>query len=98
MRLFRITSGMAAFGILFMISSQAIAYDEVFLQQRLKNVNAMEAVAIANELKWESGSIKSYVTANEVVFNFSNGQLTKIPLPKERMLVAVAPYMDQTHQ
>ena len=98
MRLFRITSGMAAIGILFMISSQAIAYDEGLLRQRLKNVSAMEAVAIANELKWESSDIRSYVTANEVVFEFSNGQLTKIPLPKKRMLVEVAPYMNQTHQ
>jgi hypothetical protein len=89
---------MAAIGILFMISSQAIAYDEGLLRQRLKNVSAMEAVAIANELKWESGSVKSYVTVNEVVFKFSNGQLTKIRLPKDRMLVAVAPYMNQTHQ
>ena len=98
MRLLRITSGMAIIGILFMISIQAIAYDEGLLRQRLKNVSAMEAVAIANELKWESSSVKSYVTANEVVFKFSNGQLTKIRLPKERMLVAVAPYMNQTHQ
>ena len=98
MRLLRITSGMAVIGILFMISSQAIAYDEGLLRQGLKNVSAMEAVAIANELKWESGSVKSYVTAHEVVFKFSNGQLWKIPLPKDRMLVAVAPYMDQTHQ
>ena len=98
MKLLRIIPGIAAVGLLLMISSQAIAYDERLLRQRLKNVSAMEAVAIANELKWESGSVKSYVTANEVVFKFSNGQLTKIRLPKERMLVAVAPYMNHTHQ
>ena len=98
MRLLQLTSGMAVIGILFIISSQAIAYDEGLLRQKLKNVSAMEAVAIANELKWKSSGVKSYVTANEVVFKFSNGQLTKVRLPNDRMLVAVAPYMNQTHQ
>ena len=98
MKLLRITPGMTAIGLLLLISGQAIAYDEGLLRQRLKNVSAMKAVAIANELKWESGSVKSYVTAHEVVFKFSDGKLTKIRLPKGRMLVAVAPYMNQTHQ
>ena len=98
MKLLKIAFGIVVIGFLLMISSQAIAYNEGLLRQRLKNVSAMEAVAIANKLKWESGSVKSYVTAKEVIFKFSNGQLTKIPLPKERMLVALAPYMNQTHQ
>ena len=98
MKLLRIIPGIAAIGLILMISSQAIAYDEGLLRQKLKNVSAIEAVAIANELKWESSSVKSYVTAHEVVFKFSNGQLTKIRLPKDRMLIAVAPYMNQTHE
>jgi hypothetical protein len=98
MRLLQLTSGMTVIGILFIISSQAIAYDEGLLRQKLKNVSAMEAVAIANELKWKSSTVTSYVTAKEVVFKFSNGQLTKVRLPNDRMLVAVAPYMNQTHQ
>lgn len=98
MKLHRIILEIAAIGLLLMISSQAIAYDEGLLRQKLKNVSAIEAVAIANELKWESSSVKSYVTAHEVVFKFSNGQLTKIRLPKDRMLIAVAPYMNQTHE
>jgi hypothetical protein len=89
---------MANFGLILIISSQATAYDERFRRQRLKNVSVIEAVAIANELKWESSDFKSYVTAHDVIFKFSNGQLTKIRLPKDRMLVAVAPYMNQTHQ
>ena len=98
MKLLRIIPGIAAIGLILMISSQAIAYDEGLLRQKLKNVSAIEAVAIANELKWESSSVKSYVTVHEVVFKFSNGQLTKIRLPKDRMLIAVAPYMNQTHE
>ncbi len=98
MKLLRIIQVIAVNGLILMFSTQAIAYDEGLLRQRLKNVSAMEAVAIANELKWESTDVKSYVTTHEVVFKFSNGQLTKIRLPKDRMLVAVAPYMNQTHQ
>ena len=98
MKLLRIIPCIATIGLLLMISTQAIAYDEGLLRQRLKNVSAMEAVAIANELKWESTDVKSYVTNHEVVFKFSNGQLRKIRLPKDRMLVAVAPYMSQTHE
>jgi hypothetical protein len=98
MKLRRIIKVIAANGLILMFSTQAIAYDEGLLRQRLKNVSAMEAVAIANELKWESTDVKSYVTLHELVFKFSNGQLTKIRLPKDRMLVAVAPYMNQTHE
>lgn len=98
MKLFKIISGMVSIGILLMISTNVVAYDEQLLQQKLENVSAMKAVAIANELKWESGNIKSYVTPKEVVFKFSDGKLTKIRLSKDRMLVAVAPYMNQTHQ
>ena len=98
MKLRRIIQGIAVNGIILMFSTKAIAYDEGLLRQRLKNVSGMEAVAIANELKWESTDVKSYVTTHEVVFKYSNGQLTKIRLPKDRMLVAVAPYMNQTHE
>lgn len=98
MKLLRIIPGIATIGLILMISTQVIAYDEGLLRQRLKNVSAMEAVNIANELKWESSDVKSYVTTHEVIFEFSNGQLTKIRLPKDRMLVAVAPYMNKTHE
>lgn len=98
MKLLRIIPCIAAIGLLLMISTQAVAYDEELLRQSLKNVSAMEAIAIANELKWESTDLKSYVTTQEVIFKFSNGQLTKIHLPKDTMLVALAPYMNQTHQ
>ena len=98
MKLLRIILGIATIGLILMISTQVIAYDEGLLRQRLKNVSAMEAVDIANELKWESSDVKSYVTTHEVIFEFSNNQLTKIRLPKDRMLVAVAPYMNKTHE
>lgn len=64
----------------------------------LKDVDAMQAMEIANEWKWTQEKIKSYVTTREVVFQFSNGKSKKIPLPDEKMLVAVAPYIKRTHK
>ena len=70
MKLLRITPGMTAIGLLLLISGQAIAYDEGLLRQRLKNVSAMKAVAIANELKWESGSVKAMSQRTKWYLNF----------------------------
>ena len=65
---------------------------------RLKNADALEAMAIANEWKWSQKDIKSYVNSREVVFEIAKGKVKKIPLPDERMLVAVAPYINRTHR
>ena len=64
----------------------------------LKNVDAFQAMAIANEWNWTKKEIKSYVTSREVVFELSKNKVIKIPLPEEKMLVAVAPYISRTHQ
>ncbi len=67
-------------------------------EAKLNNIDAIQAVAIANQWKWSKKNIKSYVTPREVVFKFSNGKTKRIPLPKEKMLVAVAPYVNRTHK
>lgn len=64
----------------------------------LKNVDAIQAMAIANEWNWSKKEIKSYVTTREVVFEWSKNKVKKIPLPEEKMLVAVAPYINRTHR
>jgi hypothetical protein len=63
-----------------------------------ENIDAVEAMAIANAWKWSHKDIKSSVTAREVVFKFSDGKQQRIALPQEKMLVAVAPYIGQTHK
>ena len=63
----------------------------------LEKIDAVEAMAIANEWKWSRKDVRSSVTAREVVFQFSDGKVKKIPLPQEKMLVAVAPYVRKTH-
>jgi hypothetical protein len=64
----------------------------------LEDMDALQAMEIANEWKWTQRKIKSYVTTREVVFEFSDGRSKKIPLPEEKMLVAVAPYISRTHK
>ena len=63
-----------------------------------ETIDAVEAMAIANAWKWSRKDVKSSVTAREVVFQFSDGKQKKIPLPQEKMLVAVAPYVRKTHK
>ena len=63
-----------------------------------ETIDAVEAMAIANDWKWSRKDVKSSVTAREVIFKFSDGKVEKIPLPEEKMLVAVAPYIRRTHK
>ena len=63
-----------------------------------EKIDAVEAMAIANQWKWSRKDVKSSVTAREVIFKFSDGTVKKIPLPQEKMLVAVAPYIRKTHK
>ena len=67
-------------------------------EARLKNIDAVQAMAIANQWNWSKKEIKSYVTPREVVFEFSKDKIKKIPLPEDKMLVAVAPYINRTHR
>ena len=65
---------------------------------RLNNIDAVQAIAIANEWNYSRKDITSYVTPREVVFKSSNDKvIKKIPLPKDKMMVAVAPYINTTH-
>lgn len=67
-------------------------------EAKLRNIDAVQAMEIANDWKWTQTEIKSHVTPREVVFEFPNGKNKKIPLPEEQMVVAVAPYIDRTHE
>jgi len=65
---------------------------------KLNNIDAVQAVAIANEWNYSKKEITSYVTPREVVFKSSDDKvIKKIPLPEDKMLVAVAPYINGTH-
>ena len=67
-------------------------------EARLNNIDAVQAIAIANEWNYSKKEITSYVTPREVVFKSSDDKvIKKIPLPEDKMLVAVAPYISRTH-
>jgi hypothetical protein len=85
------------FGIIWLFPACSTQSDEKSAEARLNNVDAVQAVAIANEWNWSKKEITSYVTPREVVFKFSDNTVKKIPLPEDKMLVAVAPYIRQTH-
>ncbi len=67
-------------------------------EAKLNDADAVQAMAIANQWKWSRDEIKSYVTTREVVFEFPDGKVKKVALPEDRMLVAVAPYIKETHE
>jgi hypothetical protein len=64
----------------------------------LQKVDAFQAMAIANEWAWSRKEIKSYVTTREIVFELSKNKIVKIALPEDKMMVAVAPYINRTHR
>ena len=84
-------------GILGLCFGYAIAGNDMPNEGSLKDLDAEEAIKIANQWKWTHKEIKSYVTSSEIVFKFPNGKIYKIPLPEEKMIVAVAPYIKSTH-
>ncbi len=63
----------------------------------LENIDAMQAVEIANEWKWTKKDIKTSIDSREVIFEFPDGRVKRIALPKERMYIAIAPYIKKTH-
>lgn len=65
---------------------------------QLTKIDAEQAMALANEWKWSRPEVKSHVTTRAVVFETADGQVTEIPLPAGRMVVAVAPYLERTHR
>ena len=85
-------------GISWLFPVCTLQSDEKSDEAILNNADAIQAMAIANEWKWSKKEIKSFVTPREVVFKFSKDKVKRIPLPEERMLVAVAPYINRTHR
>lgn len=85
-------------GIISAFPAYALQRDEKFNESVLENVDAIQAMAIANQWNWSNKEIKSTVNSREVVFQFPDGKVKKIPLPEEKMVVALAPYIKGTHK
>ena len=83
---------------LLLIPAYAQQADGKSFETILKNADAIQAMAVANQWKWSKKEIKSYLTPRQVVFKFPDGEVNKIPLPNDKFLVAVAPYIKRTHK
>ena len=64
----------------------------------LNSVDAFQAMEIANEWKWSNDGIKSSVYPQTIVFKLPNGRIKRISQPANQMVVAVAPYINETHK
>jgi hypothetical protein len=82
------------FGINLPLPAYSLEGNEKSADTSLNNVDAIQAMAIANQWKWTK---KSYVTPRGVIFIFPNRKVKGIPLPEDKMIVAVAPYIRRTH-
>ncbi len=80
-----------------LLPAYALQAAEKSAEATLNNIDAVQAMAIANQWKWTKKEVKSYVTPRGVVFMFPNRKAKGIPLPEDKMLVAVAPYIKRTH-
>jgi len=87
-------------GLLFLLLTPVIyslQAAEKPAEAKLERADAVQAMAIANDWRWSQPNIRSYLTPQEVVFKFPDGKVKKIPLPKDKMIVAIAPFIQQTH-
>jgi hypothetical protein len=78
-------------------SPGAVHADQNLDMDELERANAAEAVDLANKWRWTHKDVKVYMDPQAIVFKFPNGRIKKIPMPEDKMLVAVAPYIEKTH-
>jgi len=81
-----------------LLPAYALQGDEKSAEDTLNNVDAIQAMAVANQWKWTKKEVKSYVTPRGVMFIFPDRKVKGIPLPENKMIVAVAPYIRRTHR
>ena len=97
MKLMTLTVIITLGGLITLFSPDGLQADQKALMAELENMDAIQAVALANKWRWTNKDIKSYVNSKEIVFKFPDGQVKTIPMPVNKMLVAVAPYITKTH-
>ena len=85
-------------GMSVSLPAYAVKDNEKSAYVSLDNIDAVQAMEIANQWKWTRKEVQSYVTPRGVIFIFPDKRVKGIPLPKDKMVVAVAPYINQTHR
>lgn len=80
--------------LLLLLSSTALAQ---IGPEKLQNATPKEAMKLANLWRTSTTGVKSFVTPENIEFTFPDGQTTKVPLPVDQMVIAIAPYINKTH-
>ncbi len=76
------------------VVQSAVKSDEAVLE----NIDAMQAVGIvANQWKWTKKDVKTSIDSREIIFEFPDGKFKRIALPEDKMYIAIAPYIKNTH-
>ncbi len=63
----------------------------------LEGLDPKAALELANRWAWERPEVTSYLTSRYLVFRFPDGRERRVPLPEDRVAIAVAPYLRSTH-
>ena len=95
MKTFILAIGLVCIGIL--VPQPDIWGEEKSAEDLLEGIDAFQAMELANDWKWSRKDIKSSVYPQAIVFKLPNGRIKRISLPADQMLVAVAPYINNTH-
>jgi hypothetical protein len=61
------------------------------------DLSPLEAMALANAWGRAGAPVKSFVTTQAVEFTFEADRKASVNLPKDKMVVAIAPYVNRTH-
>ena len=85
-------------GLIWLGPSKPIEAADQAPVNMVQGIDAKQALKIANQWRWTHKDITSYIDTREVVFKFPDGNITEIPLPKDEVMIAVAPYIKNTHE
>lgn len=64
----------------------------------IRSLDPIEAVDVLNEWRDTKPEILSYINADNIVISFPDNEIVELELPEDKMFVAIAPYVDETHQ
>jgi hypothetical protein len=93
-----ILASIVLLGISLLLPVNGLQGAEKSDEAALDNIDARQAMAIANQWNWTRKEITSYVNPRGVIFVFPDKKVRGIPLPADKMIVAVAPYIKRTHR
>lgn len=93
----KILSAIFFLGIVVLGCSNSSNPDNDNLFNSLTGLDVKASLALANEWKYTAPDISSYINSDELVIEFPDGRKVAKPITGDSMLVAFAPYINNTH-